>query len=380
MWDADKRPVIKFSDEQEQLLEVATNFARDRFPLDRTRKRIAASEDLDRSIWDEMVSLGWLGIAIPEEFGGSGLGLAEVVTVVEPLGRHLSGTPLVSTTLVGQALLVAGTPAQKSLWLPKICEGAIAALALVEPHGDWNLKHLTAQAQPEGNRLVLSGTKTFVTDALSADLVLVSVALASVPALVLLDKEALGTAVIERETVIDETRRSYRIKLDGVSVAKTCLLEPSRAAAALKQIDEAACLLLSAEMCGGTSGVIDTVVDYLKTRKQFGHLIGSYQALKHPTVDALLMLDAARSHLYYAAGVFGDPIEGELAIRMAKALAGDALAFASDRAIQFHGGFGFTYDCDAQLYRRRGIWCEAQHGDAAHHRRKLADMMLDVQA
>ena len=380
MWDADKRPVIKFSDEQEQLLEVATNFARDKFPLDRTRKRIAASEDLDRSIWDEMVSLGWLGITIPEEFGGSGLGLAEVVTVVEPLGRYLSGTPLVSTTLVAQALLVAGTPAQKSLWLPKICEGAIAALALVEPHGDWNLKHLTAQAQPEGNRFVLSGTKTFVTDALSAELVLVSVALASVPALVLLDKEALGTAVIEREIVIDETRRSYRIKLDGVRVAKTCLLEPSRAAAALKQIDEAACLLLSAEMCGGTSGVIDTVVDYLKTRKQFGHLIGSYQALKHPTVDALLMLDAARSHLYYAAGVFGDPIEGELAIRMAKALAGDALAFASDRAIQFHGGFGFTYDCDAQLYRRRGIWCEAQHGDAAHHRRKLADMMLDVQA
>jgi acyl-CoA dehydrogenase len=380
MWDADKRPVIKFSDEQEQLLEVATNFARDKFPLDRTRKRIAASEDLDRSIWDAMVSLGWLGITIPEEFGGSGLSLAEVVTVVEPLGRHLSGTPLVSTTLVAQALLVAGTPAQKSLWLPKICEGAIAALALVEPHGDWNLKHLTAQAQPEGNRFVLSGTKTFVTDALSAELVLVSVALASVPALVLLDKEALGTAVIEREIVIDETRRSYRINLDGVRVAKTCLLEPSRAAAALKQIDEAACLLLSAEMCGGTSGVIDTVVDYLKTRKQFGHLIGSYQALKHPTVDALLMLDAARSHLYYAAGVFGDPIEGELAIRMAKALAGDALAFASDRAIQFHGGFGFTYDCDAQLYRRRGIWCEAQHGDAAHHRRKLADMMLDVQA
>ncbi|MBI3676251.1 MAG: acyl-CoA/acyl-ACP dehydrogenase [Proteobacteria bacterium] len=379
MWDADQRPVIKFSDEQEQLLGVATNFARDKFPLDRARKRIAASEDLDRSVWEEMVSLGWLGIAIPEEFGGSGLGLAEVVTVVEPLGRHLAGTPLVSTTLVAQAILVAGTPAQKGVWLPKICQGAIAALALVEPHGDWNLKHLTVQARPEGDRLVLSGIKTFVTDALSAELVLVSVALANAQALVLLDKAALGAAVIEREVVIDETRRSYRIKFDGVSVATTNLLQPSLSAAALKQIDEAACLLLSAEMCGGASGVIDTVVDYLKTRKQFGRLIGSYQALKHPVVDALLMLDAARSHLYYAAGIFGDPIEGELAVRMAKALAGDALTFASDRAIQFHGGFGFTYDCDAQLYRRRAIWCEAQHGDAAHQRRKLADMMLDLQ-
>jgi acyl-CoA dehydrogenase len=380
MWDADKRPVIKFSDEQEQLLEVATNFARDRFPPERARKRIAASEDLDRSVWDEMVSLGWLGIAIPEEFGGSGLGLAEVVTVVEPLGRHLAGTPLVSTTLVEQAILVAGTPAQKSMWLPQMCQGAIAALALVEPHGDWNLKHLTVQARVEDDRLVLSGTKTFVTDAPSAELMLVSIALAGRPALVLLDKAVLGAAVIEREIVIDETRRSYRVKLDGVSVNKTNLLEPSLSAAALKQIDEAACLLLSAEMCGAASGTIDTVVDYLKARKQFGRLIGSYQALKHPVVDALLMFEAARSHLYYAAGVFGDPIEGEIAIRMAKALAGDALAFASDRAIQFHGGFGFTYDCDAQLYRRRGIWCEAQHGDAAHQRLKLANMMLDLQS
>jgi len=379
MWDRDKRPVIKFSDEQEQLLEVATNFARDKFPLDRARKRIAATEDFDRAVWNEMVSLGWLGIAIPEEFGGSGLGLAEVVTVVEPLGRQLAGTPIVSSTLVAQAILVAGTPAQKSTWLPRICQGAIAALALVEPHGDWNLKHLTVRAQAEGDQLALSGTKTFVTDALSAELVLVSVELAGAQALVLLDKASLAAAIVERETVIDETRRSYRIKFDGVKVAKNCLLEPSRAAAALSRIDEAACLLLSAEMCGGASGVIDTVVDYLKTRKQFGRLIGSYQALKHPTVDALLMLEAARSHLYYAASVWNDPIEGEIAIRMAKALAGDTLGFASDRAIQFHGGFGFTYDCDAQLYRRRGIWCESQHGDAAHQRQKLADMILDLQ-
>jgi len=379
MWDRDKRPVIRFSDEQEQLLEVATSFARDKFPLDRARKRIAAPEDLDRSIWDEMVALGWLGIAIPEEFGGSGLGLAEVVTVVEPLGRQLAGTPIVSSTLVAQAILVAGSPAQKSIWLPKICQGAIAALALVEPHGDWNLKHLTVRAQAEDDQLVLSGTKTFVTDALAAELVLVSVELANAQALVLVDKTAIGAALIEREIVIDETRRSYRINFDGVKVSKNSLLEPARAAAALKRIDEAACFLLSAEMCGAASGVIDTVVEYLKTRKQFGRLIGSYQALKHPTVDALLMLEAARSHLYYAASVWDDPIEGEIAIRMAKALAGDALGFASDRAIQFHGGFGFTYDCDAQLYRRRGIWCESQHGDAAHQRRKLADMILDLQ-
>jgi acyl-CoA dehydrogenase len=376
MWDSTKKPAIAFSDEQEQLLEVATGFARDKFPLDRARARIAAAEDFDSAIWGEMASLGWLGVAIPEEFGGSGLTLAEVVTIAEPLGRNLAGTPFVSTTLVAQALIKAGSDAQKREWLPKISEGAIGALALVEPHGDWNLEHLTAKATQSSDVLTLSGTKTFVTDAASADLAIVSVSLDGAPALVLLDKAALGKAAIEREIVIDETRRSYRVKLDGVAVPKACMLDQSQTAAALKHIDEAACLLLAAELCGGASGVIDVTVEYLKTRKQFGKYIGAYQALKHPMVDALLALDAARSHLYYAAGIFGQGANSEIAVRMAKALASDALAFASDRAIQFHGGFGFTYDCDAQLYRRRGLWCEAQHGDAAYHRRKLADMLL----
>lgn len=376
MLDTDKKPTINFSEEQEQLLDIATNFARDKFPMDRTRARIAADQDFDAAVWTEMAALGWLGVAVPEEFGGSGLGLAEVVSIVEPLARNLAGTPFVSTTLVAQALIKAGTPSQKSEWLPKICEGAIGALALVEPHGDWDLAHLTAKASEAGGMLTLSGTKTFVTDAVSADLAIVSVSLNGAPALVLLDKAALAKASIEREIVIDETRRSYRVQLDGILVPKSNLLDPAQTAAALKLVDEAACLLLAAELCGGTSGVIEVTVEYLKSRKQFDRYIGSYQALKHPTVDALLALEASRSHLYYAAGVFSAGGDVEVAVRMAKALASDALAFASDRAIQFHGGFGFTYDCDAQLYRRRGIWCEAQHGDAAYQRRQLADELL----
>lgn len=376
MFDTNKRPTIVFSDEQEQLLDVAANFCRDRFPLDRVRARIAAAEDFDRAVWGEMASLGWLGVAVPEEFGGSGLGLAEVVTIVEPMGQYLAGTPLLSTTLAAQALIAGGTEAQKNEWLPKICEGAIGTLALTEPSGDWNLENLACTAQRSGDKLALSGTKTFATDAASADLCIASVALDGKPALILLDRATLASARIGREIVIDETRRSYRLTLDGVVVPASCLLDPAKARDCLAHLDRAACLLLSAEMCGGASGVIDVLVEYLKTRKQFERYIGSYQALKHPTVDALLAMEAARSHLYYAAGVFGEGKEGEIAVRMAKAQASDALAFASDRAIQFHGGFGFTYDCDAQLYRRRGLWCEYQHGDAAYHRRRLADLLL----
>ena len=118
------------------------------------------------------------------------------------------------------------------------------------------------------------------------------------------------------------------------------------------------------------------MIEYLTTRKQFGRPIGSYQALKHPLVDAHVGIEQARSHLYAAAHTFLKGETGEIAVRMAKAQAGPALAYAADRAIQFHGGFGFTYECDAQLFRRRALWCETQYGDALDQRRKLAALIL----
>ena len=129
-------------------------------------------------------------------------------------------------------------------------------------------------------------------------------------------------------------------------------------------------------MCGGTAAALDYIIEYLNTRKQFDRFIGSYQALKHPTVDILCELEAARSHLYYAASVFDEDEEGDIAVRMAKVQAGDAMAYAGDRAIQFHGGFGFTYDCDAQLFLRRALWCQSQFGDAPYQRKLLQDLLL----
>lgn len=372
-----KKMIIEFSEEQVQLLDIASNFCKDKSAIADVRTRIDTKNGYDQAVWDEIVALGWLGIAVPEEFGGSELGLGEVVTIAEPMGRHLLATPFASTTLVAQALLQAGTDAQKASWLPKICQGAVASLALSESHGDWDLTHLTATATKGGDDLKLSGTKNLVTDAAMADLLLVSVTLDGAPALVLAEASNLPDGALTREVAIDETRRSYRVNLDGVTVPAANLLDQTKTAAALAHVQKVATLLLSAEMCGGIAATLDLVIEYLNTRKQFGKLIGSYQALKHPTVDILTGLEASRSHLYYAASVFGDPDEGDIAVHMAKAEAGDAFAYAGDRAIQFHGGFGFTYECDAQLYRRRSLWCQHQHGDSAHHREKLASLLLD---
>ena len=365
---------IIFTDEQQQLLEIAEIFSGNKSPMDAVRLQVEAESSIAPELWREIADLGWLGIAIPEEYGGSGLGLGEVAAIVEPMGRNLFSSPLISTTLAAQAILRGGGEQQKSQWLPRLAAGTIAALALTEAHGDWDLTNLTCRATRDGDRLHLSGGKTFVTDAEMADLFLISVELAGEPHVVLVEPSDFGADAMRREIVIDESRRSHALSLDGVSIHLDNLL-PS---ANLHRLHLAACLLYAAEMCGGTAGVINVTVDYLTTRRQFNQFIGAYQALKHPMVDALVGLEQARSHLYHATTVFDmNEGRGEVAVRMAKAQAADAFAFASDRAIQFHGAFGFTYECDAQLYRRRALWCEQQHGDGAHHRKHLAELLLD---
>jgi len=148
----------------------------------------------------------------------------------------------------------------------------------------------------------------------------------------------------------------------------------------LRDIRLIGAMLFAAEATGSTAACLDIVVEYLQTRKQFGKLIGSYQGLKHPTVEILTAMDSARSHCYHAATVVGAETldeDAEIACRMAKAQATDALCFAGDRAIQFHGGMGFTYECDAMLYMRRAQWVQPCFGDAYHHRKRLAPLLLD---
>jgi len=370
---------IGISDEQAELLESAAKYCRDKSPVAVARELIEDETGHDPAVFAEMAELGWLGIAIPEAYGGAGLELAEVVPVVEQMGRCLMAGPFVSTTLAAQLLLAAGTEAQKGEVLPQLASGAPATLALSEPGGDWDLLQAQCSASREDDRLVLRGTKSFVLDAHVAKWAIASVSLDGAPALVLLDGEALAACARRRETIIDETRRSFALSLDGVSVPESALLDGDRAAAALARIELAGALLAAAEMVGGGASCIDYTVERLNTRKQFGRPIGAYQALKHTTVDAHVRVEQARSHLYAAAHTFekgekGE--EGEVAVRMAKATAGPALAFAADRSIQFHGGYGFTYECDAQLYRRRALWGESQYGDALYQRRRLAKLIL----
>ena len=246
---------------------------------------------------------------------------------------------------------------------------------LTEEDGNWRLQEIAATATANGETLSLAGTKCFVLDAKQAQAIVVSVMFEGAARLVLIQADQVPSGALMREVVIDETRRSFTFKLDGISVPQSQLLDGADFAA----LEQAAMLMLVAEMSGGLAGVLHVIIDYLTTRKQFDQYIGSYQSLKHPTVQILLSMEACRSHLYHAATVMaaGDTAAAEEAVRMAKAQGSEAFAFAGDRAVQFHGGFGFTYECDAQLYLRRALWCQYQFGDTAYHRELLAPLLLD---
>ena len=367
---------ISFSDEQGMLLETAVAFCREKSPIRAVRDLLPSTTGFNPTVWDEMTALGWSGIAIPEHHGGSGLTLAEAATIAEPMGRHLLATPYASTQIALHALLAGANAAQQAALLPRIAQGTIATTAVFESDGDWDLTRIAATATRSGATARLDGHKSLVADAAVAGLILASVLLDGAPALAILDTAGLPPGRLRPETIIDETRRSAGLDLTGIEIPATALITGPPALAALAAIRNAALLLATAEAAGGIAGVLDLTVDYLNTRTAFGRKIGSYQSLKHTCADILVGLERTRSHLYHAATLCASNEPAEIALRMAKAEATDVFAHAGDRAVQFHGGFGFTWDCDAQLYLRRALWLQYSFGDAAHHRRKLADLLL----
>ena len=373
---SERSGVLGLSEEQAALLESASKYCEDKSSIDQVRKLIDDETGYDPQVYEEMAHFGWMGIAIPEAYGGAGLALAEVVPVVEQMGRRLMSGPFVPTTLFAQALIESGTEEQKKTVLPHLVDGQPATILFAEPQSDFDGLSLGCQARRQDGEIVLEGTKCLALDAHRAQWAVISAKLDDLPALFLLDREALDACAMRREVVIDETRRAFRLELEGVRVSETSLLDPGKAQAAIRRVELAGALMVAADLCGAGQSCIDYTVSYLNARKQFGRPIGSYQALKHTTVHAHVQLEQARSHLYSAAHLFENADGGEVAVRMAKAAAGPALAFAADRSIQFHGGYGFTYECDAQLYRRRAIWGEAQFGDALYQRRKLADLIF----
>ena len=367
---------LSFTEEQAMLLDVAREFCRDKSPITAVRAQLESDCGFDQALWHEMVSLGWAGIALPESCGGSGLGVGALVPVVEAMGRAMLGTPLISNALAGQLLLRTAATDQAERLLPDIASGVTATLALLD-NGDWGDDGIGLVLDDER---VLRGLKKCVPDASVASVFVVSVSFKGSAALAIVRADQLGAGSLSPNTLIDQTKRAANVDFSGITVDDNNIIAAPAVAAALRDVRLLGALLVAAEATGSAAACLDTTVDYLKTRKQFGKLIGSYQALKHPAVDILTQVDSARSFIYHAATLVCDDAldaDAEIACRMAKAQACQTLLYAGDRAVQFHGGMGFTYDCDAQLYIRRAQWSQQQFGDVQHHRKQLARLLLD---
>jgi acyl-CoA dehydrogenase len=362
---------LRFDDEQAMLLDVAQDFCR-RHGVAAARRHLETPLAHDPAQWEELVGLGWTGIGISDEHGGSGLDISAAVPVLESMGRALLGTPLLSSLLAAQ-LLQRAADAGAAGALAAIAGGAVATVADLESE-DW-LAPPRATVDEAGR---VHAAKRMVMDAMQAQWFVVIAGRDGEPCLALVARDALGDEALQPRVLIDHTRRAADVSFDGVETA--AVFRGEAVVAAIRDYRLIGALLVAAETTGAAASCLDTMVAYLKTRKQFGKLIGSYQALKHPSVDILTAIDSSRSFVYHAATVVADAPLGadeEIACRMAKAQATETLRYAGDRAVQFHGGMGFTWDCDAQLFLRRAQWAQQQFGDAAHHRQRLAGLLLD---
>ena len=360
------------TDEQEAIRSTAHDFLASRFKSQRLRE-IAGSEDgTDEAGWKEMAELGWAGLALPEEWGGQGLGTVDLAVLFEEMGYALAPSPLFSNTVVGLALAQSGSDEQKERWLRPLAEGtARGTQAMVDAGSTGTPGAYPMNDEADGDGVVLNGKKQLVADAAGAAFFLVATADGRrhiVPA------DAAGVSVTP-EISIDTTRRLSTVTFESVRVPAEQTL-PGHGAE-FGPVFLRGAVALAAESTGVAQRALDMAVAYAKDREQFGRPIGAYQAVSHRCAQMLLETENSRSAVYGAAwAADADPDALPLAASMAKAYASDAGWRVPDASIQVHGGIGFTWEHDLHFFLKRGRANASMFGDARWHREQVAQRVL----
>ena len=325
------------------------------------------------SMWKEMAQLGWLGLSLPEAYGGSGLGMVESSILLEELGRAAYPGPYWPTVLAAAAIEAVGTDAQKKRWLSAIATGdARATVALLDADLDWDPAAMTTKAQMTAKGWELSGTKRFVPWAHVANVLLIPARAPEGPALFLIDPASPGLKLSPVQGM-DLATRWVHVDLDKVPASPGMVLgDPGRATELLASLLRRGAVGAAAEMLGAARRCLDMAVGYAKVREQFGQPIGSFQAIRHKCSEMLLEVENSHSAVYYAAWALDAAADDHvLAASVAKAYVGDASRKVCGEAIQVHGGIGFTWEYDLHIYFKRAKALEAMYGDADYHREQI---------
>jgi alkylation response protein AidB-like acyl-CoA dehydrogenase len=353
------------SESQQILKHTAQKFLAGECPMAEVRRLSDTPTAYDAELWAKLAGQGFLGITIPEEFGGMGLGVVELVLFMEEAGyAHLPG-PFFSTVAMAASVIESVASAdQKKKFLSRIASGdARATVAALEACANWDLGVIDLSAS--GGKL--SGTKLFVTDAAVADFIVVIAR----NGVFLVESKAPGLR-IQAMNGLDLGRKIYAVEFSNTPAEKVGSGER------LERALDIATTALSAELVGGMQRTLDITVAYAKTRKQFGKPIGIYQAVQHQCSDMYLETESSRSATYYAAWALQEnAVDAAAAVSVAKMYSSDASRTVGNRGIQVHGGMGFTWENDLHLFYRRAKASETMLGDATFHRERIARLVID---
>ena len=353
------------SEEQSMLRDAARSWVQDNSPVGALRRMRDAGPELgyDVAAWNEMAQMGWPGVLIPEEHGGSAFGYLAMGLILEEMGRTLTASPLLASGLgAAAALLLGGSQAQRAKWLSRIAAGEIVATLAVDegPHHD----PARVQARVEDGRL--TGAKTFVLEGMAAGLLVVSALQEGEIGLFLV--EADGPGVSRQRLQLADSRGAANVTFDGAPAEAL-----TGGFALLEKVLDRARAGLAAEMLGAASQAFETTLDYLKVRVQFGQPIGAFQALQHRAARMYADLELSRSAVEAALiALDADGPDVPELVSLAKARMGDTFHLVSNEMVQMHGGIGMTDEHDAGFYLKRARACEAAFGSQAFHRDRYA--------
>ncbi len=361
-----------FSEEQETLREFVRNFLEEKSAEAAVREQMETDDGFDPDVWQQMSEqMGLQSLIVPEEFGGQGFGYVELIVVLEEMGRALLCAPFFSSVvLAANTLIHSGDETAKADLLPKIASGTIATLAFTEENGKWDESGITMQASESANGYTLDGSKMYVLDGNTAEIILVAAKTANGVSLFHVDAGADGLTRTSLATM-DQTRKQSKLDFSGTPA--TLIGEEGKGWDTLSTVLDLAAVGLAAEQVGGAQMCLDMAVEYAKVRVQFGRPIGSFQAIKHKCADMLLEVESAKSAAYYA-GWCAAEMNDELpsTASLAKAYCSEAYFHAAAENIQIHGGIGFTWEHPAHLYFKRAKSSELLFGDPTYHRELLA--------
>ena len=367
------------NEEQEMLRKMSRDFLVNECPKSLVREMEVDEKGYSPGLWKKMAELGWMGLVLPEQYGGEGMSFLDLTVLLEELGRALVPGPYVSTVVYcALPILASGTEEQKKEFLPKIARGEmIVTLALTEPSATYEPAGIEVKAVADGDDFVISGTKLFISDAHVADYLL-CVARTKDSAnkeegitLFLVDAKSPGISLKPLKTIAED--KQFEVVFDKVRVPKKNMLgELDRGWDVIKDMLPSATLAQCALMMGGGQQVLEMTVEYAKERVQFGRPIGTFQAIQHKCADMAVDVDGSRFITYQAAWRLSEGLPCDLDVAMAKAWVSEAYRRVCVEGHQIHGGIGFIKDHDMQLYYRRAKSSELLFGDADYHRELVA--------